>query len=141
LILFDILSRFSSTNISGIMVIFLRKRGGAFVWSGWGVLLRYQMAERVLSYKNCLIPPLVFGIVNNTFPRVIYRTLPHQSAPRAKDSIQSELENGICEINSYYRSESCISGLHECPPVINTTIWVYKSAVTALKGAKVHPPS
>jgi hypothetical protein len=38
------------------------------------------MAERVLSYKNCLIPPLVFGIVNNTFPHVIYRTHTHRSS-------------------------------------------------------------
>jgi hypothetical protein len=64
------------------------------------------MAERVLSYKNCLIPPLVFGIVINTFPHVIYRTHPHRYSHVLMTVIQSELKYGRCKINSYHRLES-----------------------------------
>ena len=42
-------------------LFFLRKRGGfVFLWFGSGGSI---MAERVLSYKNCLIPPLVLVLL------------------------------------------------------------------------------
>jgi hypothetical protein len=46
--------------------VFLRKREAFLFWSGWGIFFGI-MAERVLSYKNCLIPPLVLVLLTTLF--------------------------------------------------------------------------
>jgi len=43
---------------------FCEKGGLFFSWFGFGGFI---MTERVLSYKNCLIPPLVLVLLTTTF--------------------------------------------------------------------------